>query len=361
MELYLKFFIVFFSVFVGSTHVQAADLKEKISQMIMLGFKGKRNDDPGVMKIKQFLSENWVGHVVLYARNIESPEQLSELTSFLNEDGTNLIAVDQEGGRVQRLTEQKGFSSVPSAIDVRNTSAVDEAYNVYLQMAQMLKEYGINYNLAPVVDLNNPDSPCPAIGYFGRSYAADSNDVEGVVKYASAFLKAHEEVGVITALKHFPGHGLAQTDTHVGFTDITQTYVEVESQPFYELIPTASSIMTAHVTHREWDAEYPVTLSDKVIAERLKPKFEDGVIISDDLGMGAIEKNYKDLGEIVVKAIRAGHDILVFSHPADTYGKDFESFPSRIHESILKAIESGELSEERIDQSYQRIMKMKDL
>jgi len=205
------------------------------------------------------------------------------------------------------------------------------------------------------------DGRCPVIGQIERAY---HKDPEIVSQYARSFVKAHRQEGILTSLKHFPGHGFATGDTHKGFVDITETFENQELEPFYKLIDQGYSdmIMVGHQTHRGIDPNYPATLSKKFIIPLLRERGYDGVVVSDDLHMGAILQFYS-FEETIVNAINAGIDILVFSNnPAagGEYANRQGTYDlTQIHATILKSIQKGRLSEHRIHQSYDRIMKLK--
>ncbi|OPZ90649.1 MAG: putative lipoprotein YbbD precursor [candidate division TA06 bacterium ADurb.Bin417] len=220
-------------------------------------------------------------------------------------------------------------------------------------MARLLKEIGFNLNLAPVVDLNiNPDSP--AIGRKERAFAADPATV---VRYASAFIRAHRRAGLLTALKHYPGHGSAAEDSHLGLTDVTATWTAAELEPYRRLIRAglADAVLTAHVIQAGVDPDWPASLSTRHLKENLRGKLGfRGVIITDDLQMGAVSRLYS-FEEAVVRALDAGSDILLF---ANYFTPDREA-PARAGRAILAAVRAGRLSPERIDQSYQRVLRFK--
>lgn len=327
-------------------------VEKKVGQMIMVGFHGVSKDDSWTQRVAKQLKEGKIGGVVFYGYNIEVPEQFSDLTNHLKKSSPQaLFALDEEGGRVQRLAESKGFIDFPSAKYVAKNLSKERAYSLYTKMAQELKKYGVNYNFAPVVDLDiDPDSP--AIGALDRSY---SSSVKKVVEFSEAFIEAHKKEGVITSLKHFPGHGSARGDTHKGITDVTGLWSEIELEPFRELIDKglAKSIMSAHIIDRSVDT-LPASLSKKWL-DKLRVDMEyKGVIISDDLQMGAIAKEFS-LEETVIKAINAGNDIILFSN----YFSPDPELPEKVAKIIKDALRSGEVSRSQIEASIKRIEKLK--
>ena len=221
-------------------------------------------------------------------------------------------------------------------------------------MASTLSELGINLNFAPVVDLNrNPENPI--IAKKERSF---SQNPEVVISHAKQFIKAHAESGILTCIKHFPGHGSSASDSHLGFVDVTQTWSDIELLPYKKLISedNVDCIMTAHVFNHNIDPSYPATLSrvfiDEILRRRLGFK---GVVISDDLNMRAISDNYS-LEESLLLAINAGVDILLISYNEDCKEKLFVNLIA-----IIKSmVKEGSIPEERINKSYNRIRSLKN-
>eukprot|EP01022_Parablepharisma_sp_SALTPOND_P013665 TRINITY_DN18349_c0_g2_i1.p3 TRINITY_DN18349_c0_g2~~TRINITY_DN18349_c0_g2_i1.p3 ORF type:complete len:356 (-),score=40.55 TRINITY_DN18349_c0_g2_i1:2400-3467(-) len=343
-----------FTMLIFTTLLFADSINEKIGQMIVVGFHGVSKNDSWTQKIAKQLERGEIGGVVFYGYNIESPEQLLGLTDYLKKSNPQaLFALDEEGGRVQRLARKKGFSEFPSAKYVANNLTPKQAFSIYQSMAKELKKYGINYNFAPVVDVDiNPNSP--AIGALDRSYSAK---VKEVVSYAEVFIKAHKKEGVLTSLKHFPGHGSAKSDTHKGITDVTGLWSELELEPFSNLVDKklAQSIMSAHIIDRSVDS-LPASLSKKWLDKLRDDMGYDGVIISDDMQMGAIAKEFS-LKDTVIKAINAGNDILLFSN----YFSPDPELPKKVAKIIKDALKQGEIKKSQIENSFKRIEKFKKL
>ena len=368
----------FISLFLGDTAMAAANplltLRQKIGQMIMVGFEGTKLGDKGVDDILPHVRKGEIGGLVFFRYNITSPQQIQLLTSAFRQAASSshlplLLAVDQEGGKVQRLSSKNGFEDFPSAETVAKTLTPQQAYTQYRSMAHMVKSAGFNMNFGPVVDLRgSPHDPshkpvCPVIGQLERSF---SDQIETIVIYATSFIKAHHEEGIIPSPKHYPGHGLARTDSHKGMVDITLTYKPFERKPFQSLIQQgyADIIMCAHLIDRHEDSRYPITLSSRFILPKLRK--EDGfqgVVITDDLHMGAIQQHYS-LKETVIRAIQAGNDILLFSNNiAAAQGvKDFKLKPNLVEQIItliLNAVKEGTISQARIEESFERIKSLK--
>lgn len=328
-------------------------LDMKIGQMLLTGFRG------------QFLSENsrvlgeirdyHIGGVVLFGGNVSSPDQVQTLTQTLQDAAahTLLIAIDQEGGQVMRLDRRFGITTNYSAQalgqmnDMAKTTAEAELF------AQTLASLGINLNLAPVVDLNlNPYNP--VIGALGRSFSADPAIV---TSQAKTFIEAHHKYNTYCTLKHFPGHGSSHNDTHWGFVDVTDSWKESELAPYHELIKAGACdvIMTAHIFNGKLDAKLPATLSQAIVTGILRERLGyDGVVISDDMQMRAISKYY-DFPTAIQFAIEAGIDILAIANNVAYQ----ETVAIRAAKIIRGLVDSGKISEARINQSYERIMRLK--
>lgn len=328
-------------------------LELKIAEMIMMGFHGYSMGD--IDTVAEAIQNGQTGHLVLFDRNVESPDQLRELSAGVSQlapSGRPLISIDQEGGDVARLRPDKGFPETASAffLGQRDTGLT---YEYAANMAEAMRAAGINLNLAPVVDVNvNPDNP--AIGYYERSFSADP---EAVAEHALAFIRAHHEHGVLCTLKHFAGHGSSTEDSHLGLTDVSRTWTREELIPFQRVIEAgeADAIMTAHIVNDQIDPGVPGTLSYPTITGILREELGfDGVVISDDMQMGAIREFY-GFEHSIELAILAGADIIAVAN-ALVYDPDL---PFATFNAIMAAVQSGSITEERIDQSYQRIQRLK--
>ena len=340
----------------------SVSLDHQIGQMIKVGFRGFKA--PPESSIAQIIKEYHIGGVVLFDydvpkdtayRNIESPQQLQKLTTQLQRysDTPLLIAIDQEGGKVARLKEKYGFPASVSEQYLGTLNNADSTRYYARQTAKTLKEAGINTNLAPVVDVNsNPDNP--VIGGLERSFSADP---EVVAHQAKIYIDELHEYGILTTLKHFPGHGSSKDDSHKGIVDVTDTWQRDELIPYKKLIKsgTADIIMTAHIYNAKLDSTYPATLSKPVITGMLRDSLGfSGVIMSDDLQMGAIRKYY-DLKETIKLSILAGVDILSFAN-----NSVFDpEIAAKAHHIIKQLVEDDVITEQRIMESYNRIMDLK--
>jgi beta-N-acetylhexosaminidase len=339
------------------------EIKEQIGQMLVVGFRGTEVDDDS--SIVKAIEELNLGGVILFdydvpsegevERNIVNPQQTKELVQKLKEvDDSLFIAVDAEGGYINRLKEKYGFENIPSAKEMGEGS-LEEVKNHGLFLGEKLSELGFNVNFAPVVDVNvNPNNP--VIGGLERSF---SDDPGKVADYASAFIAGLNEKGIISAIKHFPGHGSSEDDSHLGMVDITESWQrEEELFPYKELVEKGYSdiVMTAHVINKDIDPDYPATLSSLFLKNILRDEIQfKGVIISDDMHMGAIVDHY-GYEEALIRSINAGCDMLIISNNGTVYNED--DYYNAV-DIIFEALENGEIEQETIDDSYNRIINLK--
>lgn len=335
-----------------------ASLELMAGQMLMVGFRGLYAEGNSIL---EEICDCNLGGVILFERsligrrNISSKDQLRHLVEGLHAGSVYplFVGIDQEGGKVRRLKWEYGFMPLPGAGELGEQSISSTELTAGRAAAEM-QEIGINLDFAPVVDVNvNPNSP--AIGALHRSFSADP---ELVVEYARAFLQGLQAHGVIGCIKHFPGHGSAENDTHLGLTDITATWLsEQELYPYRALIAegAADMIMVGHLMHTNLDKDYPASLSHVVITDLLRRELGfAGVIISDDLQMGAITSQY-ELEETVHLAIEAGTDILL-------YGNNIrydDKLAHKLQKAILELVAQGKISRARLEESYERIRNLK--
>jgi len=342
----------------STPETDASLLNRQIGQMIMVGFAGVGEKDAGVAAVRNELAEGVIGGVVLYPENIRSAKQLKNLNSFLanaKSDPIPLIAVDQEGGLVQRLTRWNGYTNFPSARNVgRNPSysTPESVVRLYGIMAHELADAGFNVNFGPVVDLSINDRNT-VIVRRKRSYGADPVLVANL---ARDFIVAHREANILTVAKHFPGHGSSHADSHQRLADVSKTWREVELDPYRILAKNGmlDMVMVGHLYHPEFsDGEMlPASLSARamdVLRDKAGVGFR-GVIVSDDLEMGAVREKYS-LQERVVRAVNAGTDLLVFSN---VKSRDPE-LGAKIHAIMVKAVNDGTIPMARIEQAAGRI------
>lgn len=331
-------------------------IEKMIGKMVILGFKGEKIDTNS--KIYKDIKKYDLGGVILFdkdpnnkkkIKNIKNPKQVQNLTKQLQKINKTklLIAIDQEGGIVQRLNKKNGFISIPKAKDV-STKGISYAKDVYKDLAQMLNTNGLNVNFAPVVDLNvNPNNT--VIVKLGRSFGKSSKKV---IEYSSVFVEELKKEKIISVLKHFPGHGSSLGDSHKGFVDISNTWEEKELEPYKYFIKNnkADMIMTAHVFNKFLDPKYPATLSKNINTRLLRNKLGfKGVLVTDDLQMRAISKHYT-LKQTVTLAINSGVDMLLF---ANQLAKPISL--EEIINTVYKQIENKQISVKKIVEANKRI------
>lgn len=352
-------------LFNGRDAAAALTLEQAVGQMLLVGFRGTTVDEPTTAMLREIQP----GGLILFdrdgpsggelERNITSREQLQTLTAQLQDQAAipYFIAIDAEGGYVNRLKEKYGFSlKVPTAQQL-GAGAAAETAAIASQLADEMQETGLNWNLAPVVDVNvNPESP--AIGAIERSF---SPDPAVVAAHAQAFSGAMRQRQVIPTLKHFPGHGSAGGDTHLGVTDVTATYNrESELAPYRELIGGGydGAVMTAHIVNRNLDTTArPATLSPPIISGLLRQELGfAGVVVSDDMQMGAIVAEYGP-EEAAIAAVQAGVDIILLANQQGDYDLQRVYW---VRDALMQAVADGVLTEERIYQSAERILALKE-
>jgi beta-N-acetylhexosaminidase len=335
-----------------------ASIKEvsaDLGALVLIGFAG--TEVSGNQDLEELLCRVKVGGIILFARNITDADQVARLTreaSAMSRGCTGrslLIATDAEGGQVMRLGPNAGYTPTLSHQDLGDGNDLAVTELEARRIGRMLHEAGINWNLAPVVDVGyNPANP--VIVRFARSFGAGPVQV---TNHARAYIRGMHQEGILTALKHFPGHGSSFADSHFGFVDVTETANrEVELLPYRTLHAEglADTIMTAHVFNRRLDSRYPATLSSKTIRRLLRQGLGfDGVVVSDDLRMGAIEKHY-GLGEAAVLAMRADVDLLLI---ATDRLPDGSSAAQTAVRALRTALAAGRLDVKRVAIALGRI------
>ena len=339
-------------------------LRRYAAQMLMVGFKGDSINDQS--DAARYVRDLKVGAIVLFdvdltgdatigSRNVTSTGQLATLTRKLQSyaDYPLLIALDQEGGRVVRMKTQYGFQPIVSAKYLGETDNEDTTRFYGHRMGEQLHSHGVNINLAPVLDLDNPQ--CPAIGKLDRSYGASPTQV---VRHARWLIEEHHKQGVLCAVKHFPGHGSAISDSHWGFVDVTQTWNPTELIPFRRLIHDnlIDLVMTAHIFNQKLDPDYPATLSRKTLEGLLRKELGyDGVVVTDDMYMEGIINQYS-IERALVLAINAGADLICVGNNINT---GFEpDRPFRLVDIIVEAVKRGEIPYARLLQSHERLERL---
>jgi beta-N-acetylhexosaminidase len=332
-------------------------LDVKIGQMLLVGYPGPDLDS---LLLKEVQSGK-VGSIILFEKNVpKTATAFAPLKKVLwtYQKAASiplLICIDQEGGRVNRLKDKYGFPRSITANAMGKSRSLDSVRFYGESIASNLAGLGFNVNFAPCVDVNvNPNNP--VIAKSGRSF---SPSADSVTMLAREYIKQHRKYGVITVLKHFPGHGSSTDDSHYGIADVTKTWSEMELNPYKTLLAEGyvDAIMSAHIVNAQLDPKrLPGTLSKRVLDSLLRKKIGyNGVVFSDDMQMQAITKYY-GFDEAVKLAINGGIDILCFSN---NIPNNEERTVSKVHATIKGMVLKGEISRSRIDDSYKRIMKLK--
>ncbi|WFD08915.1 beta-N-acetylhexosaminidase [Tepidibacter hydrothermalis] len=329
--------------------MNSLSLEEKLGQMVIVGFNGYEVDSD----FRDLLESYKVGGVILFKRNIKNSEQLLNLNNNIKSINSKnklplFISVDEEGGRITRLPE--GSTKFPSNKVIGKENDKDLSYKIGKQIGTELNNFKFNMDFAPVLDIySNPKNTV----IKDRSFGTDS---EIVKKLGVATMKGLQDSNVISVVKHFPGHGDTTVDSHIGLPVVNhdkQRLDKFELIPFKEAINNGvDAVMTAHIVLPNVDkSKKPATLSETILTDILRNELNfSGVIITDDMEMGAIVNNY-GTKNASVEAIKAGADIVLMCH---TKEKQIEAL-----EGLKEAVNSGEISIERIDESVKRIIKLK--
>ena len=318
---------------------------DKVGQLMMIGIHGKSlNDDAKFM-----LNEYRVGGIILFDRNMESKDQVKTLITDINKAGKSagltplFLGIDQEGGAVARMDDK--LIKVPPAEEV-GKEPVEQAAALAKEVGTELKDLGFNINFAPVADLGLT---------YGRSYSTNPDEV---VRYASAVGKSYDEAGLWYSYKHFPGIGKTDVDLHADTSIVPvskETLLSEDTKVFVDLIkqskPNTYTIMVSHAMYPQIDPDHPSSLSKTIITDWLRKDMGyNGVVVMDDMDMGALAKHYT-FGDMAVQSILAGSDILLVCH-------EYEHM-QEAYNGLMKAVKDGRISKERLDESVKRILLMK--
>lgn len=329
--------------------IDSMSINEKIGQLMIVGFNGTSVNE----NLNDLVKNSYIGGVILFKDNVESLDGVTELINnikLLNIENKIplFISVDEEGGVVSRTPNE--FLKLPSSLSIGAYNNENMSYKVGEIIAQELKLMGYNMDYAPVLDvLSNPNNTVIGSRAFGR-------DVDTVSNLGVSVMKGISENNVISVVKHFPGHGDTSVDSHYGLPLVEKSLEELKELEFipfqWAINNGADVIMVSHILLQSIDSENPATMSKKIISNILRNEMNfDGVVISDDMTMAAIMDNY-DIGEASVKAINAGVDIILVCH-----GYDNEM---QVLNSISEAVNSGEITEERLNESVYRILSLKN-
>ena len=332
-------------------------LEQKAGQLLVIGFMGPKLTP----ELREMIEQHHVGSVILFSlnQNIESPQQIAQLNHDLQTAAVNsghvglFICIDQEGGRVTRLFENKGFTEFPSAMAIGATGKPGNAEHIARAIAVEMKALGLNVNFAPVLDVNN-NAVNPIIGT--RSFSSDPNIV---AKFGVAFLKGLQSEGILAFGKHFPGHGDTGTDSHIALPTVPhdrERLAAIEFVPFKAAMQNdVAGIMTAHVTFPAIDPteKLAATLSPKILSGLLRDEMKyNGLLVTDSLEMGAIGESGYPPPKAAATALKAGADLLLFNKGFDDHKKAIAL--------IIAQVKSGEIPRARLDQAVKRILIAKE-
>jgi beta-N-acetylhexosaminidase len=398
-------FFILSLLFFTNIFSKEISLRDEIGQMLIIGFGGFKQDVNGKILwndkdslnfseeslLAKHIRDEHIGGVILFQkairdiktkkfirdRNIQSPKQVTILNENLQdynkqtrkqhnlEELPLFIGVDQEGGSINRLPAAHGFSVptlTPQALGLVNDAA--KTYEYAEKIAEKLFDLHFNLNFFPVVDVNiNPINPI--IGGLGRSFSANPDIV---VEQSTQFIEAFNKYNIVSAIKHFPGHGSSTSDSHLGLVDVTDTYKkEIELKPYYDLIANNydGMIMTTHVINGQLDQTQcttgiktdhstwcPGTMSEKTLTDLLRKEMGfKGIIISDDMTMSAITNEYS-LDHALKNAINAGVDIFIIANHC-------EDQTEMIIDTIEYLVANGDIKREKINAAYNRIVEFK--
>lgn len=312
---------------------------------MVTGFRGVLPGDAEVDEVRRLLEAGNIAGVILLKRNIVSPEQLIKLAISLREAAGSfipIISVDQEGGAVARLGPRNGFSEWMSAAEAAYVlKSENDLFGYYFTRAMEMASVGINVNFGPVLDLNlNPVNPI--IGRLDRAFGSDP---AGVIRCASAFVRAHRAAGIMTCGKHFPGHGSSLTDSHAEPTDVNATWVDDELVPFRVMAEAGmlDAVMTAHLLHRSFSDgdRTPASLSRQTFARLGKDIGFNGPVFTDDMQMKAIAGTFSE-GAAAVAAVAAGNTFLINAN----HGREHDiGTAARVNQAIIEALENGRITD----------------
>lgn len=327
--------------------VESMSLEEKIGQLFIVGFEGEEIND----EIVDLVKNQKVGGLIYFSRNIVDSNQIINLNNeikAIEKDIPLFISVDEEGGVVSRVPEE--FVKLPSSGYIGQFNDENLSYNVGKIIAKELNSLGFNMDFAPVLDIDsNPNNTVIEERAFG-------NNSEIVSRLGIKTMEGIKDGKIIPVVKHFPGHGDTDVDSHYGLPIVKKTLEELENLefiPFKNAIDNgADVVMISSIILESIDNEYPATMSKKVTTDILRDSLGfDGVIATDDMTMGAIVDNY-NLADAVIMSINAGSDLVLVCHGYDDIINSIVA--------VKDAVNSKIISEEKIDESVYRILKLKD-
>jgi beta-N-acetylhexosaminidase len=329
--------------------LEEMSLDEKIGQMI---FAGISEDTTLSQNTKNLINKYKIGGIIFYSENLKTPEQAVRLLNQIKAENTQnslplLLGVDQEGGRISRLPGD--LIKFPTNKEIGAINNGKFSFEIGTLLGRELNAFGFNLNFAPVLDVNsNPKNPIIGDRSFGSNPAL-------VSKLGIQTMKGIQSQNIISVIKHFPGHGDTAVDSHLELPEIDNSIEELENLeliPFRHAIKNgADVVMVAHILLPKLDSDFPSSMSNTVITDILRKQLSyNGVVITDDMSMKAIT-NHFDIGYAAVESVKAGSDIILVA-------RDYNNITSVI-EAVKYAVVTGEINEERINESVSRIINLK--
>lgn len=359
------FFVLHLSLPVHAFLVDELTIEEQVGQLLMPCFLGETANEDA----KYLIQNIQVGGILYYnwTNGLSSPQQVRELSQSLQDLAQAnrlpiplLLSVDQEGGVVSRL-KGNGFTVFPGNRALAMMGDPTLAKQQAFAMGKEMQNVGISLNLAPVVDVDsNPNNPVISARSFGK-------DVETVITFAKKSLEGYREAGVATTLKHFPGHGDTDIDSHYALPIVNKSMQELqktELAPFAALAHDTEAIMTAHLLVPALDPDHCSTLSQKTLSYLREQIGFSGLIISDSLTMdGLLQQTAGRIEEAAILAIQAGCDMLLFGGRRLQGSFDNHCLSTKeiqnIHIALVSAVKNGDIPEERIHQAVERVLQLK--
>lgn len=337
------------ATFAANAADTSPSLASDVASLLMVGFAGSNLHSPTAIRLATHIRHGRVGSVFFVKDNVGSSHDLQKLIANFKAGRPNLrLAIDHEGGAVQRLTPAHGCRLIPKASDIPRRMTPAEARDFYTQAGKEFAATGFNINLAPVVDIDFPGNP--AISKFGRAF---SSDPDIVATYARAFIDGFHSSRILCVVKHFPGYGDAREDNHNTLPDISKTWSPRDLEPYSALMSSGrvDLIMGTHLKLTSHDPLFPTTLSRAVTTGLLREQMRfAGVIMTDDIDMAALAKDM-DRKTAFIAAIAAGNDLIMVKNVTN----HDPNFPVHAVQWVEEAIANGTLSREAIAASARRV------
>ncbi|MDD3324255.1 MAG: glycoside hydrolase family 3 N-terminal domain-containing protein [Sulfurospirillaceae bacterium] len=340
------FLLLIFSSFLISQDNQRVTPEDMIAQMIVVGFDGTKEEDKWVAQMGKDIKRGKISGVYICEKNIQSPSQIKKMSDFFYAQDKNVFIVSKQvGGKDSFFAPSKGFSEFPLASEVGATLSISEADDVYRKLSKELSSSGINLNITSVLDLYKKESTTALKDTY-------SSEEEIVLAYSKVFIDALRANNIVPVLAYFPGG--SESDT---IKEISKNWKFKELKPYYDLVSygIVDAVMVSGAYHKKFDSLYPCTLSSYVLEKLLREKLSfGGVIVTQDLQSSQLSSF--DFRKRVLKAVEAGADLLLFS----TYFAEGQSVPFVVQSVIQEALSKGIIKRERLEQSYTKIMALKN-